>query len=49
MDLECDETLDHIKLISSQNFNFNNNEDEIYMNGFIEAMEYFKSMLESVR
>lgn len=50
MDLECDETLDHLKETRADNYDLNDErEEEIFMNGFIEAMEYFRPMLESVR
>jgi hypothetical protein len=50
MDLECDETLDHLKEKGACAYELQTErEQEIFMNGFIEAMEYFRPMLESVR
>jgi len=50
MDLECDETLEFLKETISGAYDLNSErEEEIFMMGFIEAMEHFKKILESVR
>jgi hypothetical protein len=49
MDFECDETVQIMKKQRLENMDLNGErEEEIYMEGFICAMDYFRDLLEKL-